>query len=427
MAGTISIVKAILMFGRAFYNTAAQLLGRIISAAIGFATTLILAQTLGLANYGEFIKITAFISLFYPAVDLGLNAVYLRDYKKDINQKLGGFIGLRIFLGGLWLLVSLFLIHLISYINPAFSPVTRLGVVVAGLALPGYGAYLAVTAYFQNRERLDVVAALSTLGNVVTLALIVATAHVFSQKLETGAVLAIGMTTAGTVFSGGLGILLTPRRLLKQFQPLPSWTSQIIKRAWPLGLTLVLNIIYFRADTLILASFLGNAAVGAYGLAYKFFEFVLVIPTFFMNSLYPNLVDQKSSRSLWPFFQKMVLLMLVVGSALAMMTFMGAGLLPLVRSEYTASVPILKILSLGVPVFFVTSPLMWFMVLQQQVKPLLYIYATAAALNIVLNLVFVPHYGSQAAAVITAATEVLVLILELGYIKHLKLWQRQTN
>ncbi len=76
------------MFGRAIYNTAAQLLGKVISAAVGFLTTLLLAQTLGVVSYGEFIKIMAFVSLFYPAIDFGFNAIYLRDFKNQIEHRL---------------------------------------------------------------------------------------------------------------------------------------------------------------------------------------------------------------------------------------------------------------------------------------------------------------------------------------------------
>lgn len=415
------------MFGRAIYNTAAQLVGKIISSAIGFVTTLILAQALGVAHYGEFIKITAFISLFYPAVDFGLNAVFLRDYKNQVSAKLADFIALRLFLSLFWLTIANVAIYLLSFLNPAFTSVTRLGVTVGSLALVGYAVYLAVSSYFQNRQRLDIITAISVLGNILILILTVSAIKFISAQGDNGTVLTVGFVASGMLLSGLLSWLPVFKKTgLKLVFPRELF-RRLFTESWPLGLTLIFNMFYFRADTLILASYLGNEAVGAYGLAYKFFEFMLTVPAFFMNSLYPMLIDKQTTAMFGAFFKKSVALIFGTGIILSALSFTGANLLYLVNSEYSASTPILQILSLFIPVFFLTSPLMWLLILQKKQKLLLMIYAFTATLNIILNLLLIPLYGAKGAALITGLSEVLVLILMLASIRYLGLWHRQTN
>src|SRR5207244_1517417 len=76
----------------------------------------------------------------------------------------------------------------------------------------------------------------------------------------------------------------------------------------PLGITLLFNLVYFRADSIILTLTRPTAEVGIYGLAYKVFEIVLVFPTFFMNAVYPLLLEKQNFQfSIFNFQSKTVL------------------------------------------------------------------------------------------------------------------------
>ncbi len=54
------------------------------------------------------------------------------------------------------------------------------------------------------------------------------------------------------------------------------------------------------------------------------------------------------------------------------------------------------------------------MITQGQQKKIPFIYLTAAVFNIAANLIYIPHYGFWASAVITGLTEALVLI-QVGF------------
>ncbi len=69
---------------------------------------------------------------------------------------------------------------------------------------------------------------------------------------------------------------------------------------------------------------------------------------------------------------------------------------------------------LGFPLFFVTPLTLWLGIILKKTKELLFIYGFAAIVNLVANLVFVPAFGYNAAAVITILSELLILVLSVG-------------
>ncbi len=313
-----------------------------------------------------------------------------------------------------------------SFGSTTFSTITRFGVLLGLIALVGQSLFLAVFVYWQNRQRLDIVSLFSVLGNVLFLVLTVASIKFLSDQ-QLGAVWAAMFVTSGTLLTAVLSWATVIKKVGLKFRYNPQLFWRLLRRAWPLGLTLIFNLLYFRADTLILTAYLGNTAVGVYGLAYKFFEFALTVLAIFMNSLYPMMIDRQTSHIFNAFFKKSVALIFGTGIILAALTFAGANYLFLVKSEYAAATPILQILSLFIPTFFLTSPLMWFLILHKRQKLLLFIYSLTASLSIIFNVWLIPHFGIKAAALITGISEMLVLVMMLGSIKHFGLWKNKMN
>src|SRR5207245_1945225 len=57
----------------------------------------------------------------------------------------------------------------------------------------------------------------------------------------------------------------------------------------PIAFMLICNLIYFRVDILLLSFLKSSQDVGIYDLAYKFFDFLIALPLFLSNTLYPSL------------------------------------------------------------------------------------------------------------------------------------------
>ena len=401
-------------------NTTIQIAGRLVSSGLSFAVTLILARILGANFFGEYIKISAFVTLFYLGVDFGLNLIFLKTAARSDLVKLPQFLGLRLGLGLVLAVLAVVGIYILSLVNPGFTVVMRSGVVIGSLAIIMYAFWLSLGAVFQLRLRFDQAALAEVVGAGVVLILVVGFAAFFLQPIQ-GVLLATWLLVLDLGISVVVGqvFLKLPRR---NWWPQIDWQlwRKWFGESWPLGATLILNVIYFRIDTLILTAYRSSGEVGAYGLAYKFFELLLILPTFAMNSIYPLwLKRQTYDRKFWQQLKLLfggLLLLSIIGGGV------GWGLAPLVvylKSDYVSSVGFLRLLLLSLPIFYLTSPLMWLFVLLNAQRKLLVVYGSATVLNVAANLWLVPQSGAAASAIITGITELWVLIW--AYLKFKKL------
>jgi O-antigen/teichoic acid export membrane protein len=277
---------------------------------------------------------------------------------------------------------------------------------------------LTVHALFQVRLKFLRLSFSFGLGALVNLAL----ASLFYEKLSQ----ATGSSVLFAVGALALGIWVTALvsfALLSsvewRFSYIPELWKRLLPASIPLGLTLLFNLVYFRIDTLILSVYRPSDEVGAYGFAYKFLEFALVIPTFLMNSVYPELLRiREEEMRLNARFLNLLWLLLGISIVVATGLWVGAGFLSLVKQDYLASAGVLRLLSLTVPLFYVTSPFMWWYIITGKQGRLVHIYGVSLLVNIVLNLGLIPIYGAVGAAITTGVTELLVLVLAIMYKKH---------
>jgi O-antigen/teichoic acid export membrane protein len=151
-----------------------------------------------------------------------------------------------------------------------------------------------------------------------------------------------------------------------------------------------------------------------YGLAYKFFEFPLVFPTFFMNAVYPFMVQSQVSESrylnLWRITKKSLIILLGISLLFVIGFWIAAPLLTLIREDFSASIEPFRILILGLPLFFVSSVFMWVLVTVGKQRLLLVLYGGSMIVNAVLNYLFIPRFSYLAAAWITLVSEALVVV-----------------
>ena len=99
------------------HNTLSQIAGRGVGALSTLAITVMVARSLGVQGYGDFVKITTFVSFFYLLADFGLNAIYLQqsealeNVKPDVSWSL--LLGLRIALSSMLVVTAAFILFLL--------------------------------------------------------------------------------------------------------------------------------------------------------------------------------------------------------------------------------------------------------------------------------------------------------------------------
>ncbi|OGD84253.1 hypothetical protein A2165_01230 [Candidatus Curtissbacteria bacterium RBG_13_40_7] len=402
------------MFKKVIYNTGAQIIGKGITAGTTLLITILIGRALGEAGYGDFTKIFVFVGYFYTLGDFGINAVYIKlaDDKNNFIL-LRSLVGLRLFITLSLAIAAILISFLIPY-NPqtgiGFSPMVKLGIIVASLTIITQGLFTTANAFFQRILRYD----LSTIAAICgSLVILLGTILTFIAK---GGLLGytISYVFGGLTFvfiSLYLIFIKTKKLILPKFSLAQS--KIFISKSWPIGLALILNLIYFRIDVFILANTRSSAEVGLYGLAYQFFESSLAIPIFFANALYPllavlyrsDLNQFKKQIAVWLKLLTLFSILLVFG--LIMVSFF----IPFIyQGRFTGSVPALQILALGTPFFFISALLWYLLIIFDKQKYLLIVYAGGAVFNVIANLIFIPRFGYLAASFITVVSEGLILL-----------------
>lgn len=400
---------------KVLYNTFVQLLGRFFTAGVTYLTTLMLVRGYGAEGYGEFVKILTYISYFYIFTDFGANAYVVKKMAEDesLGKKLlGNLLALRLFFSLLLVFFSLaFLAVLPQGIGQGFTLVTRIGVIIGSFTIVAQGLLTTTSAWFQQKLRYDKATIALVVGNIFTLLLV---------YIMTVQDLSVYYVFVAYVLGQFISVLVSFLLIEERFLPLFDFSlwRKIFYFSWPLGLTLVFNLVYFKVDSFILTLTRPTEEVGIYGLAYKFFEMAIIFPSFFMNALYPVFLKKlkEAPQSLSALTKKIGLFL--VGAALVL-TIVLLVLAPLLinftagdqQVDFRGGIMTLRILSLSLPAFFLSGFFMWVLITAEKQILLVPFYGFSMVLNIVLNTLLIPRYGYLAAASTTLITEVVVTFL----------------
>jgi O-antigen/teichoic acid export membrane protein len=272
---------------------------------------------------------------------------------------------------------------------------------------------------FQTKLRYD----LSTISLVAGYLVVLAAILVFSY---------LRISVVWVSFSyviGGFVTFLTALGFLKKlgiklvFEIDNETMKYLFWQTLPIGVMFIFSQLNFKEDEILLSVLklpqkygLNNTeSVAVYALPYKIFEVALVVPTFFMNAVYPvmvrHMVEGREKLKNTFYSSIKVLTLAGVGAALVGIVFSKLAIDILGGAEFTQSILVLKILLGGLIFYYITQPLSWLIVTLGKQIYLPYVYLAAAIFNFTANIIFIPKYSFYAAALVTHTSELLVLLL----------------
>lgn len=410
------------------HNTIYQLLGKIVTMSVTMISTALITRFYGAEGYGAVSLMIGFPALFYMVADFGLNAIATRELSiedRDINNYLGNIVLIRLLLSVVLMICASFILLFLPY-----SHFVKFGVMVGLLSILTTCMIATANIGFQVKLRYDLSNIANSIGSLLFLIIVVVVLYL---KVS------IIFIVFGFVVNGLVNALFSFYFLTKlKIKPIFSYDTKIIKdlllNSVPLGLMFVFSQINFKADSILLSFLplpkflnLNNIeSVGIYTLPYKIFEVSLVIPTFFMNSVYPIMVKRYSvgKDQLFKIFRKSLVFLFLAGifCGISGLVFSDWVIEIFGGREFSQSAFVLKTLLAFVFIFYLTQPLAWLIVTLKGQKYLPYIYLFAAIVNLVLNILFIPAYSFYASAFVTWISELVILIL-LGITARL-LWVR---
>lgn len=387
-------------------NTFSQVIVRFSGSITTFLITLLIVSFMGVGSLGSFVKITAFVTLFYLLIDFGLNTVYLRDHYHKTEVFFGNLLYLRLLLStAVFILITIIIWLIPTGLTQGFTLVDKTGVMVYALTLFTEGILVSFSGLTQKKLLQKMLILPSIISSLSVLAI------VSYGVIYTNIILILLAFPFGEILQILLLFIYVRKKILFSIYPSSfySFSKTTLIASAPFAVMLFLNVLYFRIDTLILSFYKSNLDVGAYGFAYKIFEFLLVAPTFLSASIFPILIAHKENKQE---FQKRIIwyggLLLSVSLITGFFVFILSPLIVFIRAELSSAILPLRILTLSLPFFFLTSLMQWVLLIHGKVKALISIYFIMMVINIVLNLYYIPQFSFVAASIITVLTEGLV-------------------
>ncbi len=398
-------------------NTIYQIIGKVTTMSITVLGTILITRFYGRESYGEFSLMQSWPALVFIIADFGLNAIATRELSKDFSKAgkyLGNILFLRIafsvfFIALLWGALTFF----------PYSEGLKFGIRLSLFLILTQSLFTTTNIAFQTKMRYD----LSTVALVAGYIIVLAGLLLFSY---------LNLNVLWISFSYVLGGFLTFLIALKMLKRLDvqikfeidkKLIGYLLAQTLPLGIMFVFSQLNFKEDEILLSVLklptkygLNNTeTVAVYSLPYKIFEVALVVPTFFMNSVYPVMVRhlfegkdkiKKTLKNVFLFLFSAGIVAGMVGIVASpfAISFLGGA-------EFTKSVLVLQILLGGLVIYYLTQPLSWLIVTLEKQKYLPWVYFIAAVFNLAVNLVVIPRYSLYGATVTTHISELLVFFM----------------
>jgi O-antigen/teichoic acid export membrane protein len=195
----------------------------------------------------------------------------------------------------------------------------------------------------------------------------------------------------------------------------PGLMRQMIGESWPLMLNHFLATVFFQIDIVILEPLRGARIVGQYSVAYRWLLAINIVPAFFTQALLPVMSRQarEDRAALRRTYTLGVKLLVAIAVPLAVLfTFMARALvLFLGGAEFMpVGAVTLQIMIWSIPIGWINSLTQYTLIAVDLQRSITKAFFVAVSFNIVTNLIFIPQFGYQAAAVTTIFSETVLLL-----------------
>ncbi len=408
----------------------------VVIGLLGYSIRIMLARNLSVEGYGLFYAVMAFVSLFIAFKNIGMGSAIARYIpvflaKKDLKSTkyaiLSTFTIQVIFTG----IIAILLIIFAPFFSTHFFHTTAATTVLIFLVLSFFfSLFQDVFSYIFTGFQKSSLMSLPELFKNTFILLLLFVFFMFNKSATIAALAyCISAFTLPFIFSLVFMKLFPSFMKIKSgFNPLSSIKSflnfdksdVLIRKLRNFGFFMFFNtqgeLIMGYTDVLVLTFFRTLGEVGLYNAAIPLITIIMFFPSSLTSILMPTVSE------IWSRNQKQLLadeikrvqkyaLIAVIPLALSLFSFSDVAIQIFFGSKYVAASLVLKVLSIGA--IFNTLAVLNKEILNGIGKPWINskIVFIALLFNLILCLIFVPHYGMIAAAISVSLGYVCILIM----------------
>lgn len=406
---------------------------KLLAMGLTLGSQVLLARLLGTDGYGLYLYALTCVNFLVLPGKLGLDVATLRFLpayrsRNESEALLRGFVRRSSRLGLVAsLVVGAFLAAAVLVVHDLLRPGLGAVLLVAAAVVP---ASVLLQIYGARLQALKRVMLAGTIEEVVRRALFVVGLVVIGAQIDATAPLAMVVNLASTLGALAVawimlrGTLAAGRHGAAEYR-----TGEWLRAGFALFTVAGFHLVLNQADILLIGALLGTTAAGIYGVASRIAA-ILVFGLAAVNAIAAPLISELWTQGKRRELQAMVtwaargvtLLCLPLG---AVIVVWRRELLGLFGAGFEAGHMALAVLVIGQVVNALAGSVGNLLAMTGHQTVVVRVMATSAVLNVLMNLLLIPAWGIEGAAVATAVTTVLWNVA-LSYFVWIRLGIRAT-
>ncbi len=408
-------------------NSLAPMALNLFNKLIDFVFAMFYLRALGPAGAGSFQTAIVTAGVFDIVANYGLDLLFIRDVAHDRRKTSSYLLNTTVLRIGLAFFAALPVFALIAVTNnlPNSNPLTPAEILATILIMLGMvfsGMSKGVTGLFYVHEEAETPAAMTTATTIMKVG--------FGVLVLLAGYSFVGLAAVSILTNVLTLTILVILALRKYDLPGPwrlDWGLQrrMLRLGFPLMLIHLLQTVFISIDTYLLRVMLpnGQEVAGWYSSAYKWFNALQIIPSFFTLALFPIITReiQQSPDSARRMYGMAIKIMYLLALPVAAVTWYLA--VPLVRivggPEFLPHGAIaLQIVIWSIPIGWMNSVTNYVLIGLGLEGKQPRAFTAGVLFNIITNLMFIPLFTYVAAGVTTILSEVVLLLVFAYYLRQ---------
>ena len=400
---------------------------RVVTAAIAFLASMIIANTLGEANFGRFTIASVIMGIAGSVIEIGLTTTMIRKLsyhlvQNDDENAVGVFrriYFLRLAISGGFMVLAYFCAPYVA-VHVYGDPI-----LITPFRLAGLGAFLFNVSYHTEAvlrayEKFRQMAFISVISSLVRLMLLVIVWRAAALDINSTMAINIAQTFVGFVIMS----LVIPRKYYTRKLSTKYPLGEVLRYSGWLFAFNLLFMLFDRLDVLMLGYFKQPTDVGNYGVAYMLVRPIEMVPETLNVVLLPKVAKFTRKAQVFRYFRDTLKVTALVGLICVFLIIFARPIIETFFPKYTQAVSLFQILVGAFILLTIINP--FNLVGHSLNKP--QIFTMMAGINLTLNfvgnMIFIPPYGASGAAWVTLVSRILgglIGVVILNY--YLNRWE----
>jgi O-antigen/teichoic acid export membrane protein len=412
-------------------NSIAPIFLSLFNRGLDFAFAVIQLRVMSPTEAGSYAYAVVIIGWFDILTNFGLNTLLTREIAKAPHHtgrllRQTSLFRMALTLAWLPVLGGFFLVRQGLGGDP-LNGETVIAILLLYLSLIPGSLNSGLSALFYGLERAEIPAVLSTVTSILSVSVRLGTLLLGWGVIGlAGASLFLNLCTLVLLGQLAWRLLSTEQKPVEsaitpyyrnktEFKGLS--TRVMLSEGFPLMLNHLLATLFFKIDIVILEQLKGSAVVAQYATSYKWVDAIGVIPAFFTMAMLPLMsrLAHSDRANLAKTYQLAVKLLFMLALPIAVLTTFTAPILIglLGGDRYLIDgTRALQLMIWFIPIGWINSLTQYVLIALDQQRALRFPFLAGVSFNIIANLVLIPRFSYEAAAITTIFSE---LVLQIGF------------